>query len=168
MGDLLSELHHLDERIGQLAGTVTEADDRRLAQFKTVLQAQLPAMVKTLSSEKLACVVENLRVSVDRLERSSRRQRRLRLAIVAAFMLAAAVAATGGTVAWFQKDYAAGQAARQRFAVLRDYGVTLRLTDGGNQALRVTVNGTIPLHERTWLVNGAQQNVGVEFIVPAP
>ena len=161
-------LKALDERIGQLAGTVTEADDRRLAQFKTVLQAQLPAMVKTLSSEKLACVVENLRVSVDRLERSSRRQRRLRLAIVAAFMLAAAVAATGGTVAWFQKDYAAGQAARQRFAVLRDYGVTLRLTDGGNQALRVTVNGTIPLHERTWLVNGAQQNVGVEFIVPAP
>lgn len=161
-------LQALDQRIGQLSGIVTEAEERRLAQLKAVLQAQLPAMAKALSSDKLASVVETLRVSVDRLERSSRRQRHLRLVVVAAFMLVAAVAAAGGTIAWFRNDYEAGQAARQRFAMLRDYGITLRLTDGGNNALRVTVNGTVSLRDRAWLVNAAQQSVGVEFVVPSP
>jgi hypothetical protein len=162
------QLRQLDERFAQMANMATAADETRLAQLRGLLQAQLPAMAKELSADKLAGKVEALRVSIDHLERTSRRQRRVRLAVILAFMAVAFAAGSGAVLGWYYTDYVAGQAAQRKFAVLRSYGVDLQLTDAGGQMLKVSLNSHGPVYDRGWFVDDSKRCYGAELIVPPP
>jgi len=162
------QLRQLDERLAQVASMATAADETRLAQLRGLLQAQLPAMAKELSTDNLSGKIEGLRVSIDRLERTSRRQRRVRLAVVLSFMALACAAGGGSVIGWFNADYAAGQVAQHKLAVLRSYGVDLQLADAGSQMLKVSLNSHGPVYDRGWFVDDAKRCYGAELIVPPP
>jgi len=162
------QLRELDERLVQVASMATAADEKRLAQLRGLLQAQLPVMAKELSADKHSGKIEALRVSIDRLERSSQRQRRVRLAVILSFMSLAFAAGGGATIGWFYSDYTAGQTAQHQFAVLGSYGVDLQLADGGNGMLKASLSSHGPVYDRGWFVDDSKRCYGAELIVLPP
>ena len=161
-------LHALDCRMAQFTENAEDMDIIHIEQFTKALQEQLPAIAKAISPEIIAEEIGSMRVSIDRLERSSRRQRNLRLTVVAICMMLSGMACAGGVIAWFKNDYDTGQRALGQFTILHNYGLTLRLNNGDNQSLRVHINGNQPFEAVTALINNSKQKIGVEFTVPVP
>jgi type VI protein secretion system component VasK len=163
------QLCALDERLAQAATNTLATDEKRLGQMGYILRTQFPLMIEKLAPDRLADAIESLRISVNRLERSSQRQRRVRLSVVLACVVLALAAGVGGTVWWFYRDYTVGQAAQRRFDVLRDYGLNLQLENSSDQMLRVTLSSSrSPMYDQGWLVDDNKKCVGVELLVPPP
>lgn len=156
----------IDARLEKLAQMSGDEDERRLKQLRDLLEKHLPAMLPALPVERNAKAIESLRVSVERLERSVRRLRHVRIGAVAALMLIAAAAGAGGMFACFRDDYILGQRYRHYYERLSDHGVTTRIAtaDGGGLILRIEGKGV--LKGTDWRRDEQGNVIGVELIYP--
>ena len=156
----------LDARLAKIARADSDEDERRLKQLRELLEKQLPAMMPKVPVERTAHAIDALRVSVERLERSVRRLRHVRLGAVAALMLLAAVAGAGGIVAYFREDYNLGQRDRKYCEYLDDHNISTKIeaADGGGIIFRVEGKGV--LKGTDWLHNEQGYTVGAKFLYP--
>jgi hypothetical protein len=156
----------IDARLAKLAQAEGDEDERRLKQLRDLLEKHLPAMMPALPVERNGKAIESLRVAVERLERSVRRLRHVRIGAVAALMLLAVAAGAGGMFAYFRDDYNLGQRYRQYYERLSDHGITTKIgtTDGGGLILRIEGKGI--LKGTDWRRNEQGNVIGVELIYP--
>lgn len=155
----------LDARLAALAQAASEGDARRLIELRDFLASQLPAMAEALRAGQHAEAVEGLRMAVERTERSVRRMRHLRLAVVVAFMVLAMLAGAGGVVLYFREDYEWGQRSLRHLQRLSGHGVHIGAETDANGALVVRIEGP-PSMRADWLRDLQKKTTGAELIYP--
>lgn len=163
---LQSGIAELDARLGKFTTVANDADESRLKQLREVLEKQLPAMAASFSLDTHTTAVASLRVAVERLERSVRRLRHVRIGAVSLLMLLAAGLGAGGIVAYFKSDYDIGQRLRRRHDYLLDHGIQMRLSAGDNRTAIVSLEGPGALRGTEWVRDQQGRIVGVQLVYP--